>query len=100
MSKGKSVLRATLVWGDPGHRVADLRRNSREMSKGKSVSRETLLWGDPSSPGGRQWARCREVDLESCGKRCLRGSVSWETLLWGDPTCTGFLGDLDGLIGR
>ena len=46
MSKGKSVLRATLVWGDPSHRVADLRRNGREVSKGKSVSWETLSWGD------------------------------------------------------
>jgi hypothetical protein len=46
MSKGKSVLRATLVWGGPSHRAADLRRNGREMSKGKSVSRETLSWRD------------------------------------------------------
>jgi hypothetical protein len=52
MSKGKSVLRETLSWGDPSHRVAG---NGRifgglgplgKMSKGESVLRETLFWGD------------------------------------------------------
>ena len=47
-----------------GFRNLCVQRQTR-MSKGKSVSGETLLWGDPSPPGGRQWARCREVDLES-----------------------------------
>ena len=54
-------------------------RARREADNGRVVGRLT-------------WSPLREV--MSKGE-----SVSWETLLWEDPTCTGFLGDLDGLLG-
>jgi hypothetical protein len=77
-----------------GLRNLCVQRRAR-MSKGKSVSGEIHARREADNGrvvGRLTWSPLREV--MSKGE-----SVSRETLLWGDPTCTGFLGDLDGLLG-
>jgi len=44
--KGKSVSGEALLWGDPSHRVADMRRKCRKTSKGKKSSQgDFFFWG-------------------------------------------------------
>jgi len=43
--KGKSVSGEALLWGDPSHRVADMRRKCWKTSKGKKSSQGDTFWG-------------------------------------------------------
>jgi hypothetical protein len=79
MSKGKSVLRETLSWGDPSPRAVV------RMSSGESVLGETLSWGDPShrvAGNGRIAGGLGPLGKMSKGESVLR-----ETLFWGDLFC-------------